>query len=303
MGGCCVMGRLLLALLLTVVAAADAGPRFDGRAAMRHVERLVAFGPRPAGSPALARARDYIMGELRRAGVESRLQRFEAATPDGPLPMANVIGMIPGRRAELIVLAGHYDTKFFRDFRFVGANDGGSSAGLLLELARTARHASREFSLWVVFFDGEEARRDWTPTDSLYGSRHLVAELTRTGELARVRAVIVVDMIGDRQLNIRREAASTGWLTDLVWAAARRLGHGAAFLGDVLPVEDDHYPFLRAQVPATLLIDFDYPAWHTADDTLARVSPRSLQIVGDVVLESLPALEAALLRTAPGGRS
>jgi glutaminyl-peptide cyclotransferase len=153
-----------------------------------------------------------------------------------------------------------------------------------------------------VFFDGEEARRDWTPTDSLYGSRHMLAELERTGELRRVRAVIVVDMIGDRDLTIRREAASTDWLTDLVWAAARRLGHGAAFLADVLPVEDDHYPFLRARVPATLLIDFDYPAWHTADDTLARLSSRSLQIVGEVVLDSLPALEATLLQTAPAGR-
>jgi glutaminyl-peptide cyclotransferase len=296
------LGRVLLALLLTIVAAAGAAPRFDGQAAMRHVERLVAFGPRPAGSPALARARDYIAGELGRAGLEVRLQRFQAATPDGPLPMANVIGVIPGRRDELIVLAGHYDTKFFRDIRFVGANDGGSSAGLLLELARAVRQVPREFSHWIVFFDGEEARRDWTPTDSLYGSRHMVAELGRTGELARVRAVIVVDMIGDKQLNIRREAASSGWLTDLVWAAARRLGHGGAFLGDALPVEDDHYPFLRAQVPATLLIDFDYAAWHTADDTLARLSPQSLQVVGEVVLESLPALQATLLRMSPGGR-
>jgi glutaminyl-peptide cyclotransferase len=297
-----VTARLLLALLLAVVAVADAAPRFDGRAAMRHVERLVAFGPRPAGSAALAQARDYIVAELRRAGLEVRLQRFQAATPDGPLPMANVIGVIPGRRDELVVLAGHYDTKFFRDIRFVGANDGGSSAGVLIELAQRVRQEPREFSHWIVFFDGEEARRDWTPTDSLYGSRHMVAELKRTGELARVRAVIVVDMIGDKQLNIRREGSSTGWLTDLVWAAARRLGHGAFFLADVLPVEDDHYPFLRAQVPATLLIDFDYPAWHTAEDTLARLSSQSLQVVGEVVLESLPALEAALLRAPHGGR-
>jgi glutaminyl-peptide cyclotransferase len=296
------MIRLVVALCVTLIAVASAAPGFDGRAAMRHVERMVGFGPRPAGSQALARARDYIVAELRRAGLEVRLQRFHATTPDGPLSMANIIGVAPGRRDELILVAGHYDTKFFRDIRFVGANDGGSSTGLLLELAQRVRRMPREFTQWIVFFDGEEARRDWSPTDSLYGSRHMVAELQRTGQLARVAAVIVVDMIGDKDLNIRREAGSTGWLTDLVWASARRLGHGASFLADVLPVEDDHYPFLRAQVPATLLIDFDYPPWHTADDRLSRLSARSLQIVGEVLMDALPAVEAALLRASPGTR-
>jgi Zn-dependent M28 family amino/carboxypeptidase len=216
--------------------------------------------------------------------------------------MANVIGVVPGRREDVIIVAGHYDTKYFGTFAFVGANDGGSSTGLLLELASRLGRRRHEFTYWITFFDGEEARGPWTATDSLYGSRHMVAELRRTGRLSRVRAVIVADMIGDRDLSIRRESESTGWLTDLVWASARRLGHGAHFSPDAIPVEDDHAPFLREGVPATLLIDFDYPPWHTPGDTLAQISARSLQIVGEVLLDALPAVEAALVREGGGRR-
>ena len=291
------------ALLALLCLGAGAPPlRFDGGAAFRHVERLVAFGPRPAGSPALARAREYIVAELRRAGVEPTVQKFQAPTPDGTLSMANVIGVVPGRRDDVIMVAGHYDTKHFTEFVFVGANDGGSSAGLLLELAARLGRTRHEFTYWITFFDGEEARRTWTATDSLYGSRHMVAELRRTGRLHRLRALILADMIGDRDLNIRRESGSTEWLTDLVWASARRLGHERHFLSDAIPVEDDHAPFLREGVPATLLIDFDFPPWHTPEDTLVQISARSLQVVGEVVLDALPAVEAALLREREGGR-
>ena len=224
---------------------------------------------------------------------------FEAATPHGRLPMANVIGVLPGKRADVILVGGHYDTKWFPDFRFVGANDGGSSTALLLQLARELAKAPREFTYWIAFFDGEEARVSWTDRDSLYGSRHLAAELTRTARLPR--AVVVVDMIGDRDLAIKKEALSAAWITDLLWATARRLGHGRHFLDDVTPVEDDHAPFLRAGVPSALLIDFDFPPWHTAQDTLDKVSPKSLAVVGEVVREALPAMEQALLRGV-GGR-
>jgi Zn-dependent M28 family amino/carboxypeptidase len=293
---------VLLALAVAALAcgaAADARRPFDGAAAVRHVERLVAIGPRPAGSAEGARARAYIEAELRAAGVEARVMAFEAATPHGRLPMANVIGVLPGKRPDVILIGGHYDTKWFPDFRFVGANDGGSSTALLLQLARDLARTPREFTYWIAFFDGEEARLSWTERDSLYGSRHLAAELARTARLPR--AMIVVDMIGDRDLAIKKEALSTPWLTELVWATARRLGHGRHFLPDVMPVEDDHAPFLRAGVPAALLIDFDYPPWHTAHDTLDKVSARSLAVVGEVVRETLPAVEEALLRGA-GGR-
>ena len=284
------------ALVLVLAAGATAQPpasgRFDRTAALRHVERLVAIGPRPAGSPAGARAREYITGELRRSGAQTRVEPFDAETPDGRLRMANVVAVVPGRRPDVILIGGHYDTKAFRDFRFVGANDGGSSTALLLELARALAARPRVYTYWVAFFDGEEARGSWTATDSLYGSRRMAADLARRGRLPRV--VIVADMIGDRDLNIRREALSTPWLTDLVWESARRLGHGMHFLAEAMVVEDDHAPFLRAGVPAALLIDFDYPPWHTADDTLDKVSARSLQVVGDVLLDALPAIEARL---------
>lgn len=304
------MRRALAAGGLLLAAVAWAGPSFDGRRALLHVERLVAFGPRPSGSPALGRARAYLVGELRRAGFRVREQAFTATTPDGPIPMANVVAELPGRRPEVIALAGHYDTKLFRAFRFVGANDGGSSAGLLLELARVlaARHraAPPPFTYWLVFFDGEEARREWSASDSLYGSRALVEALRASGELRRLRAVIVADMIGDRDLGIRRETSSTPWLTELLWQTAGRLGHGAHFLDATQRVEDDHLPFLEAGVPAALLIDFDYGGrpgenafWHTPEDTLDKLSARSLAVVGEVVLETLPALARELRRRGP----
>jgi Zn-dependent M28 family amino/carboxypeptidase len=280
----------LTAVLRSSGAAAPA--RFDGAAAFRHLEHLVAIGPRVAGSPAGARTRDYIVAQLRRAGAEARVQPFDADTPHGRLKMANVLGVVPGRRADVIMIGGHYDTKWFPDFRFVGANDGGSSTALLLELARALGASPREFTYWLAFFDGEEARGTWSDSDSLYGSRHMAAELARTGRLPR--ALIVADMIGDRDLGIRREASSTPWLTGLVWDAARRLRYGTHFLDEVLAVEDDHAPFLRAGVPSALLIDFDFPPWHTAADTLDKVSAESLRIVGEVLLDALPDVEQRL---------
>jgi glutaminyl-peptide cyclotransferase len=291
---------LTLAALAPLAAQEPRPPAFDGAAALRHVERLVAIGPRPAGSPGAARARQYVLDELRAAGISARLEAFDAETPHGRLPMANVVAVLPGRRPDVILIGGHYDTKWFRGLTFVGANDGGSSTALLIELARRLRARPRDYTYWIVWFDGEEARETWTAVDSLYGSRRMAAELGRSRRLPR--AVIVADMIGDRDLAIRREGASTRWLTDIIWASAARLGHGAHFLDDSLPVEDDHVPFLRLGVPAALLIDFDYPPWHTADDTLDKVSARSLAIVGNVLLDALPTVEAALSRAPATGR-
>ncbi len=274
-----------------LAGAADA-PRVDGRAALRHVERLVAIGPRVAGTPGAERARAYITGELKKLGVKAEVRAFEADTPHGRVRLANLVAIVPGRRAETILLGGHYDTKYFQEFRFVGANDGGSSAALLIELTRRLAASPREYTYWMVWFDGEEARVSWTATDSLYGSRRLAAELARDGRLPR--AMVLVDMIGDRELGILRDTYSTPWLTNLLWATAARLGHGRHFLSTAMAVEDDHAPFLHAGVPAALLIDFDYPPWHTADDTLDKVSAQSLAVVGDVVLGALPAIERHL---------
>jgi len=291
-------GRLLavaFVVLTTSLALAADPPAFDGAAALRHVERLVGIGPRVAGTSGGARAREYIVAELKKiAGAQVQVKPFDADTPHGRQTMANVLAVLPGKRPDVVMLAGHYDTKLFKQFRFVGANDGGSSAGLLLELARRLATGPRDYTYWLVWFDGEEAREQWTDRDSLYGSRRLATELARDKRLPR--AMILVDMIGDRDLAIRREAHSAAWLTDIIWEAAARLGYSRHFLRETIPVEDDHVPFLRQGVPATLLIDFDFPPWHTPDDTLDKISADSLAVVGQVLLESLPSIEHYLSR-------
>ena len=293
-------GVLTIALALSATSLA-AQPKFDGGAALKHAERLVAIGPRVAGTPGAVKAREYITAELKKlAGVRVQVKAFDADSPHGTLKLANIVAVLPGRRPDVIMLAGHYDTKFFKQFRFVGANDGGSSAALLLELARRLASGPRDYTYWLVWFDGEEARETWTERDSLYGSRRLAAELGQAKRLPR--AMILVDMIGDRDLAIRKESHSAPWLTDIIWETAARLGYGRHFLRDALPVEDDHVPFLKMGVPAALLIDFDYPPWHTAEDTLDKLSADSLGVVGAVVLEALPSVEHYLSRTTGGAR-
>jgi Zn-dependent M28 family amino/carboxypeptidase len=269
--------------------------RFDGQKALDHVRAMVALGPRPAGSPALARTREYIRKELSALGLTVIEQGFEASTPAGPIKMVNLRAVVGGPpTAKRIVVAGHYDTKLFKDVRFVGANDGGSSAAFLIELARALVRAPLATPIELLFFDGEEAvRTEWVDPDNRYGSRYYVNAARMDGTLAAIHALILVDMIGDRDLRIKREAQSTGWLTDLVWGIAAGMGR-REFVDETTPIEDDHIPFLQAGVPAIDLIDLDYPAWHTPDDTLDKLSAASLQAVGDVVLAALPALEKRL---------
>jgi hypothetical protein len=275
-------------------------PTFDSARAWEHLRQQVAIGPRPSGSPASQQTRDYLRAELTTVGVEVREQAFVARTPLGDVRMANIIGTIPGRRPDRIALASHYDTKLFREFRFVGANDGASSTAALLELGRVLASRSNEFTIELLFLDGEEARMpEWRGTDNTYGSRHYVQEARAGGRLSSLRALVLLDMIGDRDLTIRRDSNSTPWLVDLIWAAAERVGHAATFSRQLTTVEDDHIAFLRAGVPSVDLIDLDTPmrrgTWHTADDSLDYVSARSLQIVGDVVLASLPSIEEAIV--------
>ncbi len=211
--------------------------------------------------------------------------------------MTNIVATLPGERPERIAIASHFDTKPINEFRFVGANDGGSSTGALLELARVLKTRPKpRFTIEFLFFDGEEAYGEWRDPNHTYGSRHYVTAARASGTLAGLKALILLDMVGDRALNMRRDTNSTAWLTDIFWATAKRLGHGAHFLDEPFPVEDDHIPFVKAGVPSVDLIDLDYPAWHTAADTLDKVSAGSLQIVGDVVLAALPEVEARLLK-------
>ncbi|HEX7086710.1 MAG TPA: M28 family peptidase [Vicinamibacterales bacterium] len=287
-------GLFAAAASMLALAVAVAGPVFDSARAFEHIRQLVAIGPRPPGSPGSAAARRYILAELQKAGIPAREQAFDATTPLGPIRMANVVGVIEGARPERIILAGHYDTKLFREFRFVGANDGGSSTAMLLELGRVLKARKNPFTIELVFFDGEEALVSWTGTDHTYGSRHYVAAARREGTLGGIKALILFDLVGDRHLTIRRESHSTRWLTDLIWASAKRLGHGGVFLDQWLAVEDDHRAFLEAGVPAVDIIDLEYATWHTPQDTIEHVSARSLQIVGDVFLDALPKIEKKL---------
>ncbi len=208
--------------------------------------------------------------------------------------MTNIVVRLPGKGPGKIVVGGHYDTKRV-GFRFVGANDGGSSTGFLLELLRVLKNRPRKLAIEVVFFDGEESIVAWEGSDHTYGSREYVQAAKRNGSLKDIRAMVLVDMIGDKALDISREQSSTRWLTDIVWSSAKRLGHHKVFLGETIPIEDDHMPFLAAGVPSVDIIDLDYPAWHTAEDTLDKLSPKSLQIVGDVLLDALPKIEQHLL--------
>jgi Zn-dependent M28 family amino/carboxypeptidase len=268
---------------------------FDSKRAFEHLQKQVSFGPRPSGTPAIAETRRYIVEQLKTAGIESREQMFIGMTPLGEVSMANVIATIPGRRRERIVLASHFDTKLYREFRFVGANDGASSTAALLELGRVLKQRPNEFTIELLFLDGEEARMpEWRGNDNTYGSRHYVQAAQKDTSLATLKAVILLDMIGDRDLTVRRDSNSTPWLVDLVWAAAARTGHSSTFSNELTTVEDDHIPFLRAGIPAVDIIDLENPTWHTPQDTLDYVSPRSLQIVGDVVLAALPDIEKRL---------
>jgi hypothetical protein len=268
---------------------------FDSNRAYEHLRQQVSFGPRPAGSAALAQTRQYLLGQLKAAGIAVREDAWDATTPLGRVRMVNLVGTIPGRRPERIALATHYDTKLFREFRFVGASDGASSTATVLELARVLKGRQNEFTIELLFFDGEEAVVDWyRDNDNTYGSRYYVDAARKTGTLRGLKALVLLDMIGDRNLTIRRDSNSTPWLTDLVWASAAKLGHRAIFMSESTTIDDDHMPFLRAGIPAVDIIDLEYPAWHTAQDDLERVSARSLQIVGDVVLDAWPQIERRL---------
>jgi len=268
---------------------------FDSKRAFEHLRKQVSIGPRPSGTPAIVETRRYIIEQLKAAGIESREQMFIGMTPLGEVSMVNVIATISGKRRERIAIASHFDTKLYREFRFVGANDGASSTAALLELGRVLKQRPNEFTIELLFLDGEEARMpEWRGLDNTYGSRHYVDAAQKDKSLATLKALVLLDMIGDRDLRVRRDANSTPWLVDIVWSAAAKIGHSATFPNELTTIEDDHVPFLRAGIPAVDIIDLDNPTWHTPQDTLEFVSARSLQIVGDVVLAALPEIEKRL---------
>jgi Zn-dependent M28 family amino/carboxypeptidase len=270
-------------------------PDVNGNHVMQYVKEIVAIGSRPVGSPGHAKLEQYILSKLR--GVEVEQDKFTAQTPVGKFPINNIIAKFPGRKDGIIVVAGHYDTNYPLPKAYVGANDGGSSTALLLALADQFRGKELDgYSIWLVWTDGEEAFVKWSDTDSLYGTRQLAQKWQQDGTAKKIKAFLLVDMIGDADLDILEETASTPWLRALVYQAATNLGYQSHFYSYKAGIEDDHLPFLKIGVPAVDIIDLDYGYnnvfHHSVQDTIDKLSPQSLAISGDVVLETIRLLNA-----------
>jgi hypothetical protein len=268
---------------------------FDGAKAYDYTAKLVSFGPRPAGSDAIHQTQDYILAQLKSFGCAVETDDFHSPTPAGDIAMKNITVKIPGDGQGVILVIGHYDTKKLDNF--VGADDGGSSAGLLLELAREMCDAKKQQNaVWISFLDGEEAVVDWNSNnDNTYGSREMAARLANSGDLKRIKAVLLADMIGPKSLKIQRDSNSTPWLVSLVWKVAARLGYQNEFVSSDSGVEDDQLPFVHRGVPAIDITDFPHYEeegyWHTPQDTMDKLSPRSIGIVGHVFVETIAELQ------------
>jgi hypothetical protein len=290
---------------LPISAAASAAPQtaddapppektgdFDGKRAFAHVVKQVSFGPRPSGSQALGHLQDYLQAELKSYGCSVETDSFGADTPVGRLPMKNFLVKIPGEKPGVILLGTHYDT-LLKD-NFVGADDGGSSTAVMLELARLLCPAHGNNAVWIAFFDGEEAMKQWSDTDSRYGSRQMAARFAASGDIKKIKAFLLADIVGGRKAQFLRESSSTPTLIDLVWNTSAKLGYSALFLNDTTAAQDDHDSFLKRGVPAVDVIgDFTNNGyWHTPQDSLDKISPKTLAIVGHVFLESVKQLQS-----------
>lgn len=287
---------ILISAVAPAVAAAQG--HFSGAKAYDYARQFVALGPRWPTGPGHLKAEVFLRNHFQRAHDQLEEDAFTANTPIGPVPMRNFIVRYPGRKNGVIVLASHYETNYpLRNLNFVGANDGASTTGLLMAIgdrlhAATAGGKKLEgYSVWLVFFDGEEAINSWSRSDSTYGSRHLAAKWGRDGTLGQIKAFILADMVGDKNLDVQRETSSTGWLVALASQAAMKFGYERFFFKQDMPVEDDHLAFVERGVPSIDVIDLDYGPGnsyhHTAQDTMDKVSARSLTIVGDVFMEMI----------------
>jgi glutaminyl-peptide cyclotransferase len=266
----------------------------SGRNAMEYVKAQVAFGPRPPGSAQLQKCRGYIEQQMRGFGYQIEEDAFTAQTPYGPIPMHNLIARKGNGNRNVIALATHYDTKLMEGKNFVGANDAGSSTGLLLELARVLADSKDSSEYWFLFLDGEEAFVEWSTFDSTYGSRHLAKRWKEDGTVPKIRALILLDMIGDKNLDILYDTNSTKRLMDLVFETASKIGL-RSILSNQSTIEDDHVPFIDAGIPSVDIIDLNYGPnnsfHHTLSDTLDKISPESMEKVGKLVLAVLEELQ------------
>ena len=271
-------------------AAPDTPPTFDANRAMQYVKEIVAFGPRPIGSENHKKVENFILAHLKGDDVEQ--DPFEIHATEGTFRVDNIIAKFPGRKDGIIVIASHYDTNWpLRNTSYVGANDGASSSALLLEFANQLRGKKLDgYSIWLLWDDAEESMRlPWYDPESLYGVRHLADKWQSSGTLNKIKAFILEDMIGDADLNIEHDSDSTPWLEDSLYQAATRLGYQSHFFGRTIAVDDDHVAFLQHGIPSVDIIDLDYGYnnvfHHTTEDTVDKLSTKSLEIVGTVTLE------------------
>jgi hypothetical protein len=296
--GNAITSTILLAALAFSLGTAHAQQRFDGTKALEYARQFVAIGPRWPTGPGHVKAEEFLRTHFQRAHDQLEEDTFTANTPIGPVPLRNFIVRFPGKKNGVIVLGTHYETNYpLRNIAFVGANDGAATTGLLLTIgdrlhAETAGRKKLDgYSVWLVFFDGEEAFNTWSRSDSTYGSRHLAAKWGRDGTLGQIKAFMLADMIGDKDLDIQRESNSTGWLVSLMGQAAKKFGYEHYFFQRDMAVEDDHLAFVERGVPSIDVIDLDYGPensyHHTAKDTLDKISAHSLTIDGDVFLETI----------------
>jgi glutaminyl-peptide cyclotransferase len=294
--------KIALAMLALAAVSAYSQQHFNGAKAMEYTREFVSIGPRWPTSQGHAHAEEFLRNAFKHDQLEE--DAFTANTPIGPVPMRNFIVRFPGKKDGAIVLVTHYETNYpLRNINFVGANDGGSTTGLLMAIADQLRaevaqkKALDGYSVWLVFDDGEEAFNVWSSSDSTYGTRHLAAKWGRDGTLGKIKALMVADMIGDKDLDIQRESRSTDWLVDLMRKAVHKFGYDRYFFQTEGPVEDDHLPFIERGVPSIDVIDLDYGPHtpehpegsyhHTAQDTMDKLSVRSLTIDGDVFMETI----------------
>jgi hypothetical protein len=274
-------------------------PHIDSKRAFQYTREVTAFGPRYMGSENHKKLERYILDHLKGDQVED--DAFTADTVEEKFPVRNIIAKFPGTKDGIIVILGHYDTNYpLRDTGYVGANDGGSSTAILLEYANQLRGGGAGkkrdgYSIWLVWTDGEEAVKTWSATDSLYGSRHLAEKWEKDGTLKKIKALMVMDMIGDADLDIIRATNGAPWLLDLIYTAAERGGYQSHFYALQGSIEDDHVPFVKRGVPSADVIDLDYGYnnvfHHTPQDTMDKLSPKSLEIVGDTILETIHMLD------------
>lgn len=275
--------------------------KFNAADTFLEVKALAAITPRHSGSPGAQKAAEYLLSRLNAAGIKSSIDEFSQETPAGTVMFRNVLGVLSGRKAdgrpadEWIIVGAHYDAKAGIADDFQGANDSASGAGILIELARNiSNSADLPVNFLFAFFDGEECVQRYARNDGLHGSRRLAEQLVQDGRSPKARAVIILDMVGDRDLNITIPGNCALSLASALFNAAEAEGTRGKFTLWSSQILDDHSPFLSAGMPAIDIIDFEYGSargkndyWHTREDTIDKLSVESLETVGRTVLRLL----------------